>query len=106
MSVKAINEKTALWVSFTLRDKDDALEVPGALEYRIDCLTTGAVIKTDTPVTPASSGEIELTPTETALQSQDNATELRLVTVTADKGTDTQHIETYQYEVKNLRAIT
>lgn len=106
MSIPRYNEKTAAWVPFTCRDKDYALDVPGTLVYQIDCLTTSTAIRASTSLTPASSGEIELTPDDTTLQSQDNAEELRVITVTADAGEDTQHIELFYYRVINRKTIT
>ncbi len=106
MSVPRFNEKTAAWIPFLCYDKDHELVVPTTLKYRIDCLATGAEIRDDTALTPASSGEIALVPADTTLESQDNVTELRVITVTADADIDTQHIERFQYEVVNLFAVT
>lgn len=107
MSIPHFNEQTAAWIPFTCRDKDRVIETPSSLAYQVDCLTTGVAIRASTAITPAvSSGEIALTPADTALQSQDNTEELRLITMTADAGSDTQHIETFRYLVKNLKAVT
>ena len=105
MSVPRFNEKTAAWVQFWIYDKDHVAATPSALKYRIDCLTSGTEIKDDTVLTPASSGEIDLVPADTTLTTQDNATELRLITVTADADTNGQLISHYQYEVYNEYAV-
>lgn len=101
-----INEKSAFVLAFEIRDENDALEVPTTLDYQIDCLTTGAAIRASASITPASSGDIDILPADTTLQSQDNATELRVVTVTQDAGLDSQRIQQFRYEVKNLRVTT
>ena len=101
-----INEKSAGVIAFELYDSDNLAWIPTTLEYQIDDITTGAAIKTATSLTPASSGEIDLVPADTTLQSQDNAVEYRRVTVTADSGLDTQQIEKISFDVFNLRAVT
>lgn len=106
MSIPQYNESTVAYVDFEVYNKDEELTAPTTLAYQIDCATTGAAIRASTALTPASTGTITLTPTDTALQSQNNATELRVLTLTANAGLDSQHIEIFQYEVLNLKAVT
>jgi len=79
---------------------------PTTLEYRIDCLKTNVAIRAATSLTPGDTVYINITPDDTTLQSQDNTEELREVTITADKGLDTQFRKTYQYLVVNKAAVT
>ena len=101
-----ILESTAAKFPFSCYDEDRAEDTPGTLHYKIDCLTTGASVKASTEISPATqSGEIDITPTDNALQSQDNDAELKLLTLTADQGTDAQFIKQYRYEVLNAASV-
>lgn len=107
MSVPSINEESAGVFEFECYDKDNVLDVPTNIYYQIDCLTSGAAIRAQTEVTPAaSSGSIDLLPADTTLQSQDNETELKLLTIVFDLNLDSQFYKTFLFEVINLKAIT
>jgi len=79
---------------------------PTTLEYEIHCRTNGTEVRAAESLTPGTSVYINITPDDTTLISQDNATELREITITADKGLATQFRRTYQYQVVNKSAIT
>ncbi len=104
--IRAVNEQTTPEIDFVCYDADGVEATPATLSYRIDNITSGTEILTDTSITAVSSGTLELTVSDTTLVSQDSDTELFLVTMTATYSGSKQHIETYQYEVRNLRAIT
>lgn len=107
MSVPSITEKSSGSFEFECYDKDNVLEVPTNIYYQIDCITTGAAIRAQTEVTPAvSSGSIDLLPADTTLQSQDNETELKLLTLVFDLNLDSQFHKTFLFEVINLKVIT
>lgn len=104
MSLEKINEGTTGYLTVNFKDKNDALEAPTSATYRIDCLTNGQEIKTDTPITPiASCVEIELTATDNTLVDQSNLVEKRLVTVSAVYGADDKLNDDYEYQILNLR---
>jgi hypothetical protein len=94
MTTTTVKEGCSAWLQVTLKDKTGALAIPTATRYRIDCMTTGAIIK-DWTVGPASSAfELALSATDNVMQSENNAQEQRRVTVeasygsAADKATD------------------
>ena len=83
MSTPAINEGCSAWLQVDLKDKAGALSTPTAVRYRIDCRTTGAIIKDWTAAAAQSSQEIALSATDHVLQSPRNIQEVRRVTVEA-----------------------
>lgn len=103
MSSETINEGSTGYLTVDFKDKDGTLEAPTSISYRIDCLTNGQEVKTDTSVTPASSVEIELTKTDNAIINQNNNSERRLVTVTGTYSADDAIVEEFEYNVKNMK---
>ena len=79
-----------------------AANTPTTAQYRIDCLTSGQIIKNWTALTPASAMNITITGSDNALKDQSNDYEMRQVTVEEDSGLDTQTRESGIYRVKNL----
>lgn len=65
---------------------------------------SGEQLRGDTPLTPASSVEIRLTPADNAILNGGN--EQRRVTVVATYGVDDQVTDEYVYMVVNLRKVT
>jgi hypothetical protein len=63
-------------------------------------------VKVDTSVPSASSIEIEMLATDTAIIDQSNATERRLVTVKATYGAGDDVNDEYEYDIENLCKIT
>ena len=104
-----MNEKSTASVVVKPYDKDGNAATPNSMTYRIDCLTSGNSVKTETILTPATSVTITITPTENAMQVATNDYEIKEVTVTSEfnptPGVDTL-IETHKYRVQNLNAVT
>lgn len=97
-----VNEGSTAYVTLTLRDKAGALAAPASLMYSLHCLTTGAALRSDVSLTPASQVEITLTPADNAIQIPGNQYETRVLTVVAGYGATDALQEQYQYQVKNL----
>lgn len=105
--MQTINERTSAWLTVAFKDKAGALAVPTSVSYRIDCLTTGIVMKADTSVAAASSVEIALSATVNAINTQTNVREQRRVTVTAQYGDNTdQIVAEFDYFVRNLQLVS
>ena len=86
---------------------DKVASAPGTAKYKIDCETSGAAIRAWTTISsPDTTNNIDLTPGDTTLQSQDNLEEQRLITVLADEGTDTQRYGYHRYIVRNRQPVT
>ncbi len=102
--MSTVNEDSTAYLDVDFKDKDDELEAPTTISYRIDCLTNGQEVKDDTAFTPAAASiEIELTKTDNAIISQTNNSEKRLVTVTGVYGGDDQIVKEYQYDLINMK---
>jgi len=103
MAIGEVNEASTAYLTVTCRDRDSVLATPASLSYRVDCVTTGAAVRATTSVTPGSEVEITLTPADTAIQAQENISELRRVTVIAGYGVSDQVTADYDFLVRNLR---
>ena len=101
-----VNEKSTSYVTVSPKNKDGDSETPSTLVYQIDCITTGTPMLAETSLTPGTSVEITITPTQNAINDQSNSNEGRKVTVTAGYGANDQVIEVFNYRVKNLYAVT
>lgn len=102
-----IKEKSQLVIGATFRDRATAANVtPTNIKYRLDCLTTGAVILDWTTVSSDDEIAITVTPTQNQMQSQCNVRERKQLTVAADYGLSTQYLESIEYDVQNLRGIS
>ena len=104
--VATVPEKTTAYLTVSFFDKAGAPAVPSSVTYRIDCVTTNAQILADTPLTPAASIEITLTPAQNAILNQANAKESKRVTVKASYGASDGLNDEYVYVVKNLAGVT
>lgn len=106
MDVDQIKEGSTGYLTVEFKNKDGDLEAPVSATYRIDCLTNGSEVRTDTAISPiASSVEITLTPDDTAIISASNNLEKRLVTVKAIYGADDGLNDNYRYDVINLAKV-
>lgn len=77
-------------------------DVPTSVIYRIDCLTTGEEVLTDTPLTPvAAVMEVEITPEENRILGA-NSLEHRRVTFVAAYGFGEAKTEQFDYQIRNL----
>lgn len=79
-----LEEKTVALLSINYLDAlGVAAGAPASVTYRIDCMTTGTVIRAVQALAPAASIEVTLTGVDNTLINQDNRRELRRVTVQA-----------------------
>jgi hypothetical protein len=102
-----IREASQHVINVKFKQRSDAtLVVPTNISYRIDCLTTGAVILDWTSVSADDEVSITITPTQNALQSQCNAYEKRQVTVAADRSLSTQFLDSTEFTLENVRGVT
>lgn len=101
-----VPEQSTSTVTVTFRDADGNLVVPTNVKYRLDCVTTGTAIKAETSVTPGSSVEITVTSAENSIQDQDNAYEVKELTIVADDGLPTECHESAKWRVRNLSFVS
>lgn len=101
-----VNENTAAWLAVSLKDKTGALAVPASTRYRIDCVTTGAVIRDWTAGPTTSSYELQIDADLNEMQSPTNNQELRRVTVEATYGAPGDRVTAeFDYALINLSGV-
>jgi hypothetical protein len=88
------------------KDFDGSPATPTAVSYRIDCRTTGTVIKADTAGVAASPVEITVAADDNAIVNPGNAYENRLMTVVLTGSGGWQVTKEFEWQVINLRGYT
>lgn len=101
--MKLVAERSTAYLTVSFIDKAGGLESPASVQYRIDCETTGQVVRDWTTVPPGPSVEIVLTPTDNAMQDATNESERRTVTVVATYGAADSVRDRSEYYVRNLQ---
>jgi len=96
-----IAERSSITVTVYFR-ASGAASAPSTVHYRIDNLTTGSNITAWTSVTPGVSVDIPITSAENKIVGQSNVRERRQITVSADKGTNTETRDTAEWFVNNI----
>lgn len=103
-----VNERTTLYVTLSFKDKEGAGFTPSSLKYRVDCITSGTVVRqlTDVPG-PTQVYELKLIPSDTAIVKAGHRTEDRVLTVIASGPTgDDQITEEVPFTIRNLRYVS
>ena len=104
---KPINERTTAYLQAAFKDAIGELAVPTAVQYRVDCKTTGQSVRGMTSITPASQVEIVLTADDNAMRIPANASEIRCVTVVASYGGSTDQVTAeFEYSITNLSFLS
>jgi hypothetical protein len=104
--VRNYNEGQSATLTFVFADEDDEVTEPTTARYRIDCLTTGRVVRDWTTLTVATSVEVAITPDDTAILVNRNPSERKQVVVQSNYGTDEQAVAYSEFTVKNLQGVT
>lgn len=104
--MQTVNEGSTAYLTITFKDKTGTPQVPSSITYRIDCMTSGLQVLADTPVTPASSVEITLTPSQNAMLVSGNVRETKRVTVKTLYGISDALNDQYDYQVINLPYVS
>jgi len=97
-----VKEGSSFNATAYFRDSSDAAEAPATAKYRVDCLTTGAVLQDWTSLVVAVSNTIAMTATFNAIREQGNRIERKQLTVAADPGGDTQTRDSRVWIVENI----
>lgn len=100
-----VNEESSSYATFEFFDTAGDPEVPQSITYRIDDVASGAQIKDDTTVTPASSITITVTSSENAIINSGRKLELKRITLIASYGATEQAVEILTWQVKNLKKV-
>lgn len=96
-----VQERASQTITAYFRDSSDAAEAPTTIDYRIDCITTNTPITGWTSVSAASSAAIAIKASESRIINQTNIRERRIITVSADRGLDTETRDTAEWLVRN-----
>lgn len=99
-----VNEGSSFVATAYFREDGDE-SVPTNVYYRIDNLTTGAVVADWASVSASANVSINVTATHNAIQAQCNRAEKLQLTVDADHDLATQVRESVVYEVENVRGF-
>lgn len=100
-------EQSQIAVGARFRDRALADEqIPSAVSYRLDCLTSGIQILDWTTVTPGETVTVTVTATQNKIQQDYNRTERKQLTIAADYGLSTQFVDSIDWEVTNLRGFS
>lgn len=106
MSLVTINEGSSGTLTIEFLDEAGLPAAPASISYRIDCVTTGAAIRADTTIAPASTINLALAPADTRIVAAANRVERRRVTLVASFGAGDQLTQDYEYSVRNLNYYT
>jgi len=90
---------------FRLRSTAAAV-TPTTVHYRVDDLTTGKELQDWTSVSTASNVSIAITSTFNDIQDDTSHRETKQLTIKADDGLATEHLETIQWQITNLLGTT
>jgi len=106
VSDAVINELSALFMTFSFKDQNDANIIPATIDWRVDNITDRhnvvQVLDWASISTPAVSVDVQIPGTSNAITNQDHVVERREVTVRIDAGQSTQAYKAYLYNIKNL----
>lgn len=100
--METINERCRSDITAAFTGLDGLPSTPASVKYSTRCLTTGAAIKTDVVVSPASSVTITLDAEDNAIRTPANPFEFKVLTVKATYGVNDECNAEYTYRVKNL----
>ncbi|NOZ53811.1 MAG: hypothetical protein GXP08_11880 [Gammaproteobacteria bacterium] len=107
MHIAEVNENSTRYLDIIFKDENDVLAAPNSVVYRIDCVTTGTSVKSDTTVnTPGDTMRINLNKTETAIVADTNKQELKRVSIIAIYGANDEENDEFDFYVKNLAYIS
>ena len=104
MSDPFVNEGASRSLRVSFFDDAGVPVVPSSIVYRLDCLTTGAVVVNDASEQPAAVITIEITGDQNRIINSEKSREKKRLTVVAGYvgGVEPQY---FDYWVKNLSGI-
>lgn len=100
--MQTVNESSTITVPVAFYDKNGDPETPASITYRIDDVSSGAEIVSDTSMTPATSVDITVSANDNAILNANRRMEARRMTITAAYGASEQATEVVYWQVKNL----
>ena len=104
--VPEYNEGQSFTANFKFFDSAWVASSPTTIRYRIDCLTSGSVVKDWTTVTAAQSVDIAVSSADNAVQNSNNRIERKQMVVQSNYGTPTQGVQTKDWDIVNLQGVS
>lgn len=102
-----IFEQSTSWIDVSFEDIDGSAATPSALEYCLDCMSTGTLILDWTVVAgPTATTRITITAAQNVIHDATKDEELHRLTVKATFGVDGQSTAEYKFLVQNLDQVT
>lgn len=109
MTREVQNEASTFSVSGSIEGTASVPSTPTTLEYRIVDVTNERVVRDWTEIVPASTFSIDIVASDNAIYQDGHRPfqrfEERVVTVSANRGTDIQFNTEVRYLIKNLRGF-
>lgn len=99
------NELSQVIVTVTPLDLNSDPYTPTSARYKINDKISGSELVEWTSLTPSTSMQIIIAPSVNAIITDNNDTEIKVVTVQLDDGLSTQHYIEYEYKVINLQFV-
>lgn len=106
MAQNRVNERSAARLTVDFFDFDDAPSAPTSIDYEVEDLFSGNVLRASTSVTPAASVEIILDKTDTQIVDETNRVEKRCVSILASYGGNDEVNTQFIFDVVNLKGIS
>lgn len=104
--VRKCKEGHSFTHTFSFYNSSWVLTAPSNARYRVDCLTTGTQIRDWTTIAAASQITVSLTDDDNEIQDQRNQFETRQLTIQGDYSTDSQTVQTHDWDVENVLGIS
>ena len=104
--VRNYKEGQSFVATFKFFDTNFVPASPATARYRIDCLTSKAVVRDWTTLSAAQTIDIAVTPADNAIQNSSNPSERRQLVVQSNYGTDVQSVQSSEWTVENLQGVT
>lgn len=102
-----VNEKSVITFSVVPLDESGAAFTPTSARYRVDDVVTETELIAWTTIgTPSSSMSVEIPASTHAMIDVGLAFEKKKFTFSTDFGTDQEHNEELEYEVRNLSFVS
>lgn len=106
MQPYTVNERSSAVLVCSFLDPDGQPAAPQSVSYRVQCTSSGTLIRDNTPVSPADQVEIFLESDDTRIVDQARPHEMRSVIVTAVYGAGDQVSEIFRLRVRNLAGVS
>lgn len=101
---RTVGEGSSFTVRIRTYDADNVRTTPNSLKYRIDCDTSGEVIRDWTDLTASSDVTLRITSDDCRIVDDTNRKEVRSLSVVIDDNMETQFVPPapFQWAVTNV----